>query len=85
MHAVSFKTFFSAKFSKMSPKIDLSVCYNLGKSYSKYKSHASKFLLLDPNLAEGGSLWNNKKKDLILRPNDNAYQHSDAYRKAHTS
>ncbi len=46
------------------PKITLSVCYDLGKSYSKYESHPWKFATADrdPNLCR-----RNKKKEKQIR------------------
>ncbi len=46
---------------RIMPKIALSMCDNLGKSYSKYESHPWMFVTVRPNIVEAE--WRRKKKN----------------------
>ncbi len=44
------------------PKIALSMCDNLGKSYSEYESHPRRFVTVRRNIVEASGRRNKKKK-----------------------
>ncbi len=46
---------------RIMPKIALSMCNNLGKSYSKYESHPRMFVTVSPNIVEAE--WRRNKKN----------------------
>ncbi len=46
---------------RIMPKIALSMCNNLGKSYSKYESHLWMFVTVSPNIVE--AKWRRNKKN----------------------